>query len=167
MWSIWKDHPMASIFVFYVLKFLWWITRLPSIKKFFISCIFLSWLPSFSGKWWSERAWSRLCASSSLKLQSCPEVAQNQWHVLWSNPQLSWYDVNLIYFIIFVCRKPLPADQSKKNYSARTFLICYPGLSFCRSNWFYRAVCCWGLGLLSVDSWILGGLEEQRRWSAR
>jgi hypothetical protein len=33
MCSIWKDHPMTSNFVFYALKFLWWITRLPSIKK--------------------------------------------------------------------------------------------------------------------------------------
>jgi hypothetical protein len=72
MCSIWKDHHMTLIFVFYALKFLWWITRLPSIKKSFISCIALSWLLSFSGEWWSERAWSRLCASSSLKLQSCP-----------------------------------------------------------------------------------------------
>jgi hypothetical protein len=30
------------------------------------------------------------------------------------NPQLPLYDVNLIYFIIFVCRKPLPVDLSKK-----------------------------------------------------
>jgi hypothetical protein len=52
--SIWKDHPMALIFVFYALKFLWWIIRLPSIKKAFISCIVLSWLPSFSDEWWSE-----------------------------------------------------------------------------------------------------------------
>jgi hypothetical protein len=35
MCSIWKDHPMASIFVFYALKFLWWITELPSIEKIF------------------------------------------------------------------------------------------------------------------------------------
>jgi hypothetical protein len=34
--------------------------------------------------------------------------------------------VNLIYFIIFVCSKPLPTDPSKKNYSTRTFFICYP-----------------------------------------
>jgi hypothetical protein len=68
MCSIWKDHHMTSIFVFYALKFLWWITRLPSIKKSFISCIVLSWLPSFSGEWWSELVWSRLCVSSSLKL---------------------------------------------------------------------------------------------------
>jgi hypothetical protein len=33
MCLIWKDHPMNSIFVSYVLKFLWWITRLPSIEK--------------------------------------------------------------------------------------------------------------------------------------
>jgi hypothetical protein len=33
MCSIWKDHPMTSIFVFYALKFLWWITGLPSIEK--------------------------------------------------------------------------------------------------------------------------------------
>jgi hypothetical protein len=33
MCSIWKDHPMVSIFVFYALKFLWWIIRLPSIEK--------------------------------------------------------------------------------------------------------------------------------------
>jgi hypothetical protein len=78
MCSIWKDHPMTSIFVFYALKFLWWITELPLIKKSFISCIDMSLLPSFSGEWWSERTWSRLCASSSLKLQSCPEVARNQ-----------------------------------------------------------------------------------------
>jgi hypothetical protein len=56
MCSIWKYHYMASIFVFYALKFLWWITGLPSIKKSFISCIDLSWLPSFSGEWWSEWA---------------------------------------------------------------------------------------------------------------
>jgi hypothetical protein len=31
--SIWKDHPMTSIFVFYAMKFLCWITGLPSIKK--------------------------------------------------------------------------------------------------------------------------------------
>jgi hypothetical protein len=78
MCSIWKDHPMASIFVFYALKFLWWITGLRSIEKSFVSCISLSWLPSFNGEPWSERAWSRLCASSSLKLQSCPEVTWNQ-----------------------------------------------------------------------------------------
>jgi hypothetical protein len=78
MCSIWKDHPMTSISVFYALKFLWWITGLHSIQKSFISCIALSWLPSFSGEWWSERAWSRLCASSRLKLQSCPKVIQNQ-----------------------------------------------------------------------------------------
>jgi hypothetical protein len=36
------------------------------------------------------------------------------WHMLWSNSQLPWHDVNLIYFIIFVCRKPLPANPSKK-----------------------------------------------------
>jgi hypothetical protein len=70
---------MALIFVFYALKFLWWITGLSSIKKSFISCIALSWLPSFSGEWWSERTWSRLYASSSLKLQSCPEVTWNQF----------------------------------------------------------------------------------------
>jgi hypothetical protein len=51
MCSIWKDHPMISIFIFYALQFLWWITGLPSIKKSFISCISLSWLPSFSGEW--------------------------------------------------------------------------------------------------------------------
>jgi hypothetical protein len=78
MYSIWKDHHMTSIFVFYAFKFLWWITRLPSIEKSFISCIALSWLPSFSGEWWTERAWSQLCASSSLKLQSRPEVTRNQ-----------------------------------------------------------------------------------------
>jgi hypothetical protein len=33
MCSIWKYHPMVSIFVFYALKFLWWIIRLHSIKK--------------------------------------------------------------------------------------------------------------------------------------
>jgi hypothetical protein len=78
MCSIWKDHPMALIFVFYTLKFLWWIIVLPSIKKSFISCIDLSWLPSFSGEWWSEWAWSQLFASSGLKPQSCPEVTRNQ-----------------------------------------------------------------------------------------
>jgi hypothetical protein len=35
MCSIWKDHPMTLIFVFYALKLLWWITGLPSIKKIF------------------------------------------------------------------------------------------------------------------------------------
>jgi hypothetical protein len=34
MCSIWKDHHMTLIFVFYALKFLWWITELASIKKF-------------------------------------------------------------------------------------------------------------------------------------
>jgi hypothetical protein len=34
MCSIWKDHHMTSIFVFHALKFLWWITGLPSIEKF-------------------------------------------------------------------------------------------------------------------------------------
>jgi hypothetical protein len=33
MCSIWKDHLMASIFVFYALQFLWWITGLSSIEK--------------------------------------------------------------------------------------------------------------------------------------
>jgi hypothetical protein len=166
MRSILKDHPMTSIFVIYTLKSIWWITGLPSIEKSFISCIDLSWLSFFSGEWWSERAWSRLCASFKLKTSELSwGDAKSIWHVLWSNPQLPWYDVNLIYFIIFVCRKPLPADPSKKNYSTHTFSICYPGRSFCRSNWFHCAVCCWGLGLLSADSWILGGLEEQRRWS--
>jgi hypothetical protein len=51
MYSIWKDHPMASIFVFYALKFLCWITGPPSIEKTFISCIALLWLPSFSSEW--------------------------------------------------------------------------------------------------------------------
>jgi hypothetical protein len=78
MYSIWKDHLMHSIFVLYALKFFWWITGLPSIEKSFISCIDLSWFPSFSGEWWSKWAWSRLCASSSLKLHSCPEVTRNQ-----------------------------------------------------------------------------------------
>jgi hypothetical protein len=31
--SIWKDYSMTSIFIFYALKFLWWITELSSIKK--------------------------------------------------------------------------------------------------------------------------------------
>jgi hypothetical protein len=39
MCSILKDHPMTSICIFYALKFLWWITGLPSIKKLFTSCI--------------------------------------------------------------------------------------------------------------------------------
>jgi hypothetical protein len=33
MFSIWKDHHMSSIFIFYALKFLWWIIGLPSIEK--------------------------------------------------------------------------------------------------------------------------------------
>jgi hypothetical protein len=33
---------MASIFVFYAMKFLWWIIGLLSIEKSFISCIALS-----------------------------------------------------------------------------------------------------------------------------
>jgi hypothetical protein len=33
MCSIWKDYFMALIFVFYALKFLWWIIGLPSIAK--------------------------------------------------------------------------------------------------------------------------------------
>jgi hypothetical protein len=78
MCSIWKDHSISLIFVFYALKFLWWITGLPSIKKSFISYIVLSLFPSFSGEWWSERVWSRLRASLRLKLQSCPKVTQNQ-----------------------------------------------------------------------------------------
>jgi hypothetical protein len=82
MCSIWKDHPMALIFVFYALKFLWWITRLPSIEKSFIFYIDMSWLPSFSGEWWSERVCSWLCASSTLKLQSCHEVTRNQSDML-------------------------------------------------------------------------------------
>jgi hypothetical protein len=100
MCSIWKDHPMTSIFVFYALKFLWWITRLPSIEKSFISCIALIWLPSFSGEWWSERAWSRLCASSSLKLQSCPEVTWNQSGTssdfIESTIALIWYEFDIL-----------------------------------------------------------------------
>jgi hypothetical protein len=32
--------------------------------------------------------------------------------------------------MIFVCRKPLPADPSKKNYSTRTFFIRYLGAPF-------------------------------------
>jgi hypothetical protein len=94
MCSIWKDHPMASIFVFYALKFLCWITGLPSIKNSFISCIDLSWLPSFSGEWWSKRTCSRLCASSSLKLQSCPEVTWNQSDMC-SNRHMLLYDAGL------------------------------------------------------------------------
>jgi hypothetical protein len=67
MCSIWKDHHMTSIFVFYALKFLWWITELPLIEKI-LHILYCPWLPSFSGEWWSDRAWSRLCASSRLKL---------------------------------------------------------------------------------------------------
>jgi hypothetical protein len=90
--SIWKDHPMASIFVFYALKFLWWITDLHSIEKFFISCINLSRLPSFSDEWWYERTWSQLCASSSLKLQSCSEVTWNQSDTC-SDRIHNWFDM--------------------------------------------------------------------------
>jgi hypothetical protein len=103
MCSIWKDHHMTLILIFYALKFLWWLNELPWFEKSFISYIDLSWLPSFSGEWWSERAWSRLCASSSLKLQSCPDVTLNQSDTCsdFIDSQLSWYDANLIYFIIF------------------------------------------------------------------
>jgi hypothetical protein len=38
--------------------------------------------------------------------------------------------VNLIYFIIFVCRKPLPADPSKKIAQPAPFFICYPVAPF-------------------------------------
>jgi hypothetical protein len=31
--SMWKDHLMSLIFVFYALQFLWWITGLRSIEK--------------------------------------------------------------------------------------------------------------------------------------
>jgi hypothetical protein len=87
MCSIWKDRPMASIFVFYALKFLWWINKLSSIEKFFISYIVLSWLSSFSGEWWSKWAWSQFCASFRLKtLELSWGDAKSIWHVLWSNP---------------------------------------------------------------------------------
>jgi hypothetical protein len=76
--SIWKDHSMTLTFVFYTLTFLWWITGLTSIEKSFISYIDMSWPPSLSGEWWSERTWGWLCVSSSLKLQSRPEVTLNQ-----------------------------------------------------------------------------------------
>jgi hypothetical protein len=54
----------------------------------------MSWLPSFSGEWWSERVWNRLCASSILKLQSCPEMMQNQSDT-WSDQHILLYDAAL------------------------------------------------------------------------
>jgi hypothetical protein len=115
MCSIWKDQPMTSIFVFYTLKFLWWITELPSTEKSFISCIDLSWHPSFSGEWWSKRAWSRLCASSSLKLQSCLEVTWNQSHTcsdfIESTIALIWCEFDIIHYLC------LNLSWLKKNLS--------------------------------------------------
>jgi hypothetical protein len=116
MCSIWKDHHMSSIFVFYALKFLWWIIALPSIKKkSFISYIALSWLPSFSGEWWSERAWSQLCASSSLKLQSCPEVTRNQsdtrFDFIESIIALIWCEFDIFHYLC------LNLSWLKKNLS--------------------------------------------------
>jgi hypothetical protein len=103
MCLIWKDHPIDSIFVFYALKFLWWITGLPSIEKSFISCIDMSWLLSFSGEWRSERAWSRLCASSSLKLQSYHEVTRNQSDAcsdfIESTIALIWCEFDILYYL--------------------------------------------------------------------
>jgi hypothetical protein len=69
-------------------------------KKSFISCIALSWLPSFSGELWPDQAWSRLCASLSLKLQSCPEVTWNQSdtcsdrHILLYDAALSFKEID-------------------------------------------------------------------------
>jgi hypothetical protein len=115
MYLVWKDHPMASIFVFYVLKFLWWIVRLPSIKKSFISCIALSWLPSFSGEWWSDWVWSRLCSSSSLKLQSCPEVTWDQSDTcsdfIESTIALIWCEFDILHYLC------LNLSWLKKNLS--------------------------------------------------
>jgi hypothetical protein len=103
MCSIWKYHHMASIFVFYALKFLWWITELSSIKKSCISYIALSWLLSFSGEWWSEREWSRLCASSILKLQSYPEVMRNQSdtcsNFIESTINLIWCQFDILHYL--------------------------------------------------------------------
>jgi hypothetical protein len=117
MCSISKDHHMALIFVFYALKFLWWITKLTSIEKFFISCIDLSWLSSFSGEWWSERAWSQLCASSSLKLQSRPEVTQNQSNTcsdfIKSTIDLIWCEFDILHYLC------LNLSWLKKNLSDR------------------------------------------------
>jgi hypothetical protein len=115
MCSISKDHSMVSIFVFHALKFLWWITGLPSIKKSFISCIALSWLSSFSGEWWSERAWSRLCASSSLKLQSWLEVTRNQSDTcsdfIESPIALIWCEFDILHYLC------LNLSWLKKNLS--------------------------------------------------
>jgi hypothetical protein len=106
MCSIWKDHHMASIIVFYALKFLWWKIRLLSIKKSFISYIALSWLPSFSGEWLSEQAWSRLCASSSLKFQSCPEMTRNQSDMcsdfIESIIVLIWCEFHILHYLCII-----------------------------------------------------------------
>jgi hypothetical protein len=121
MCSIWKDHPMTSIFVLYALKFLWWIIGLPSIEKSFISCIALSWLPSFSGEWWSEWTWSWLCASSSLKLQSCPEVTRNQSDTcsdfIKSTIVLIWCEFDILHYLC------LNLSWLKKNLSWSIILL--------------------------------------------
>jgi hypothetical protein len=84
-------------------------------KKSFISCIGLSWLPSFSGEWWSEWAWSWLCASSSLKLQSCPELTWNQsdtWSdFIESTIALIWYEFDILHYLC------LNLSWLKKNLS--------------------------------------------------
>jgi hypothetical protein len=156
---------MTSIFVFYALKFLLCIIRFHSIKKSFISCIDLSWLPSFSVEWWSEWMWSRLCASLSLKFQSCPEVMWNQSDMCSDQIHNCLYMMWIWYTSLSLFVGNLCLLIRRRNCSARTFFICYLGHSFCRSNWFHHAVCCWDLKLLSMDNWILGGLEEQRCWS--
>jgi hypothetical protein len=71
----------------------------------------LSWLPSFSGEWWSERAWSRLCASSSLKLQSCPEVT-------WINLTHALIDISFYLFdrgVPTARPSSVPMPQSSNN----------------------------------------------------
>jgi hypothetical protein len=103
MCSLWKDHPVTSIFIFYAIKFLWWLTGLPSIEKIL--------------QWW-VMIWMGVEPIVCIFKLKTSELSWGDakliWHVLWSNPQLPWYDVNLIYFIIFVCSKPLSANPLKK-----------------------------------------------------
>jgi hypothetical protein len=106
MCSIWKDHPIASIFVLYRLVYISSVGNWAFFKKNHSHLVLID--RDFHPLVLSDNLnghrtdWMNLLQAQNFRVVLMWREVNLVRALILANPQLSWYDVNLKYYIVFI-----------------------------------------------------------------